>query len=72
MEHDVADGGKKIACPLLVLWAQQGPMGRLFDVLATWKERASDVRGKVLPGGHNLPDGSPNEVLAELQAFLKA
>jgi len=41
-------------------------------VLATWKERASDVRGKVLPGGHNLPDGSPNEVLAELQAFLKA
>ena len=27
--------------------------------------------GKVLPGGHNLPDGSPNEVLAELQVFLK-
>jgi len=71
MEHDVADKGKKIQCPLLVLWAQQGPMGRLFDVLATWKERASDVRGKVLPGGHNLPDGSPNEVLAELQVFLK-
>jgi haloacetate dehalogenase len=70
LEHDAADNGKKVECPLLVLWAQQAPMGRLFDVLTTWRERASDVRGKMLPGGHNLPDGSPNEVLAELQAFL--
>jgi haloacetate dehalogenase len=72
MEHDVADMGKKVECPLLVLWAQQSPMGRLFDVLATWKERASQASGKMLPGGHNLPEGSPNEVLAELRAFLKA
>jgi haloacetate dehalogenase len=72
MQHDREDNGKKITCPLLTLWAQRGPMGRIYDVLATWKELAIDVRGKELPGGHNLPDLSPKEVTAELQAFFKA
>jgi haloacetate dehalogenase len=72
LQHDREDHGKKVACPRLVLWAQQGAMGALFDVLATWKERAVDVRGKQLPGGHNLPDLSPKEVTAELEAFFRA
>ena len=71
MQHDREDNGKRVTCPMLVLWAQQGPIGRIYDVLATWKERASDVRGKELPGGHNLPDISPKEVTAELQGFFK-
>jgi haloacetate dehalogenase len=74
MRHDKEDKGKKVACPLLVLWARNAPMGRLFDVPATWRERASEVsaRSKVLPGGHNLPDGSPKDVTAELRAFLRS
>lgn len=72
LRHDQEDNGKKVACPMLVLWAQQGAMGRLFDIIAAWRERATDVRGKPLPGGHNLPDLSPHEVTAELQAFFKA
>jgi haloacetate dehalogenase len=74
MQHDKEDKGKKVACPLLVLWAKDAPLGRLFDVPATWKERASDVvaQSKALPGGHNLPSGSPKEVTAELQAFLRS
>lgn len=72
LQHDREDHGKKIECPMLVLWAQQGAMGSFFDVLATWKERAVDVRGKQLPGGHNLPDLSPKEVTAELDAFFRA
>jgi haloacetate dehalogenase len=74
MRHDKEDKGKKVACPLLVLWAKDAPLGRLFDVPATWRERASEVsdRSKVLPGGHNLPHGSPKEVTAELQAFLRS
>ena len=72
LQHDREDNGKKVACPLLALWARQGPMGRIYDVLATWKERATDVRGKELPGGHNLPDLSPKEVTVELLAFFKS
>ena len=73
LQHDKEDNGKKVACPLLVLWAKNAPMGRLFDVPATWRERASDVsdQSEALPGGHNLPEGSPKEVTASLQAFLR-
>jgi haloacetate dehalogenase len=73
LRHDQEDQGKKVACPLLVLWAKNAAMGRLFDVPATWRERASDVSAlsQALPGGHNLPDGSPKEVTASLQAFLR-
>ena len=72
LEHDEADMNRKIACPLLVLWAEKGAMHRLFDVLATWRERASDVRGKPLPGGHFLPEELPDQTLAELRMFLRA
>ncbi|HEV2202065.1 MAG TPA: alpha/beta hydrolase [Bryobacteraceae bacterium] len=72
LEHDEADMNRKIACQLLVLWAEKGAMHRLFDVLATWRERASDVRGKPLPGGHFLPEELPDQTLAELRTFLRS
>jgi haloacetate dehalogenase len=74
LRHDQEDEGKKVACPLLVLWAKNAPMGRLFDVPATWRERASAVsdQSKALPDGHNLPEGAPKEVTASLQAFLRS
>src|SRR5215470_1662796 len=73
LDHDRADLEKKnkIQAPFLTLWAERGPMGRLYDVLAVWKEYAANVKGKALPGGHNLQEDSPNEVLAELVPFLK-
>ena len=49
----------------------KGPMGRIYDVLAIWKERGVNVTGKGLGGGHNLQEDVPNEVLAELRPFLK-
>jgi haloacetate dehalogenase len=72
LEHDEADMNRKISCPLLVLWAEKGAMHHLFDVLATWRERASDVRGKALPGNHFLPEELPDQTHAELRAFLRA
>lgn len=71
LEHDKADLDKKIQCPLLALWGAKAPMGRLYDVLAIWKERAVNVAGRSLPTGHNLQEDAPALVLAELQAFLK-
>jgi haloacetate dehalogenase len=70
LEHDEADLHRKIACPMLVLWAEHGAMHRLFDVAATWRELAISVRGRALPGGHFLAEESPAETLAELKAFL--
>jgi haloacetate dehalogenase len=72
MQHDKEDDGKKVECPLLVLWAKAAPLARLFDVAATWKGRAGNVvaQSKGLPGGHHMPDSAPKEVTAELQTFL--
>jgi haloacetate dehalogenase len=70
LQHDDADLSHKIACPVLALWAERGPMNRLFDVLATWRERAEHVTGKALPSGHFLPEEVPDQTLAELRTFL--
>lgn len=43
-----------------------------FDVTAVWRERASNVSGRGLPGGHNLQYDLPTETLAELRAFLRS
>ena len=70
--HDAADLEQKIRCPLNVLWAENGAMDRLYDVLAIWRERGTQVEGKGMPGGHNMQEGAPNELLAELRRFLRA
>jgi len=72
LQHDAADLAKKIRCPLNVLWADGGAMDKIYDVLAIWRERARNVVGKGMPGGHNMQEGAPAEVLAELQLFLRA
>ena len=72
LEHDAADLDHRIRCPVNVLWAADGAMDRLYDVLAIWRERARNVTGKGMPGGHNMQEGAPDEVLAELRAFLRA
>jgi haloacetate dehalogenase len=71
LKHDAADLDRKIACPLLVLWGERSPMGRLYDVLAIWRERGSSVSGKGLPGGHNLQEDVPEMVLAEIRNLVK-
>jgi haloacetate dehalogenase len=70
--HDEADlaAGRRIGCPLLVLWAGQDELGRWFDVLATWRRWADDVDGRALDCGHFLAEERPAEVAAELRAFL--
>jgi haloacetate dehalogenase len=72
LEHDRADSEKRVTCPLLVLWGAEGVVGRMFDALALWREKASDVRGHALPCGHFLPEEAPRETLAALQEFLVA
>ncbi len=72
LEHDEADADKKISCPLLILWGAKGFVGKRYDVLSVWKERATTVSGKALPGGHWLAEELPDETLAEIRSFLLA
>ena len=72
LKHDAADAARGVSCPLLVLWGERSPMGRLYDVLAIWRDYGKRVTGKGLPGGHNLQEDVPDQVYAEVAAFLKA
>jgi haloacetate dehalogenase len=72
LRHDEADLATKIPCPLLTLWGLKGPMGRIYDVLAIWKERGVNVTGKGVAAGHNVQEDAPAEVLAALRPFLRS
>jgi haloacetate dehalogenase len=72
LDHDAVDAGRKLECPLLVLWGEKGVVHRLFDPIADWQQVASDVRGKALPSGHYLAEEVPDETCAELLAFFGA
>ncbi len=70
LDHDRADLERKIDCPLLVLWGSRGVVGRLYDVLGLWRERAREVTGRALDCGHYLAEEDPDDTLAALAAFL--
>jgi haloacetate dehalogenase len=70
LRHDEADLDRKLECPLLALWGLRGVMERHFDVLATWRERAVDVRGEAFDCGHYVPEEAPEETVRALLAFL--
>jgi haloacetate dehalogenase len=73
LDHDRADeaAGRKLAAPLLALWGAKGTVGALYDVLATWRDKATDVSGEALPCGHLLQEEAPDAVLARLLPFLR-
>ena len=70
-EDDEREIARRLACPVLAIWGEFGKMHTLFDVLATWKEKAEGVEGRSLPCGHFIPEEAPRELLAYLTPFLR-
>ncbi len=65
--------GRRIGVPTRVLWSAHGVVGRLFDVLGLWEPLFADpslVSGRALDCGHYLAEEAPDELLAEIRAFL--
>jgi haloacetate dehalogenase len=71
--HDDADrrAGRRINCPVLVLWSAHDDLGDLYDdPLAVWRTWAEDVRGGPIESGHHMAEEVPEELAARLVAFL--
>jgi haloacetate dehalogenase len=71
-EDDERDLARRVACPVLAIWGEFGKMHSLFDVLATWKEKAGHAEGHSLPCGHFIPEEAPQALLANLRPWLGA
>lgn len=71
LQHDVADNVKKLEMPLLVLWGSKGLVGKLYDVLEVWREKAKFVDGSALNCGHFPPEEVATETADELIRFFK-
>jgi len=75
-EHDRADRSlsRRIGCPLLALWSADGPLGQWYakggGPEAIWREWATDLTAKALPGGHFFPEERPAEIAAILARFF--
>ena len=70
LELDRADLGRKISCPLLVLWGARGVVERCFDPTALWQARAETVQAQMLDCGHFLPEERPEETLSAFLTFF--
>ena len=73
MDSEDFAAGRKITCPLLLLWGATGGVGRNHKPMEIWPRYASDIRaGKALPCGHYLSDEAPEETYRELREFFAA
>ncbi|MGB4347000.1 MAG: alpha/beta hydrolase [Burkholderiaceae bacterium] len=71
--HDQDHEHNKIACPLHVVWGENGVVGKLFSPISDWQEKSlSTVTGKALPAGHFIPDQAPELLLEEMMGFFSA
>lgn len=72
-DADDADkaAGRKLACPLLMLWSSRDDMADLYgDPIAVWREWAEDVRGFAIESGHHMAEDNPADLAAALREFL--
>jgi haloacetate dehalogenase len=70
-EMDEADyrAGRKIEIPLFVTWGSRSHTGSVHgDVLAVWRDYATDASGGPIDCGHYVPEEAPDEVFA---AFMR-
>jgi haloacetate dehalogenase len=78
IEHDKKDVAdrKKISCPMLHLWAKDGPLDTFYEkdggALGIWRKWAENVQGQSVTGSHFFPEENPDETVRLLTKFLAA
>ena len=72
MELDSSDrdAGRRIACPLLVIYGAAGLAGKTATPLDTWSTWGDDVSGAPVDAGHFMVEENPRETLRVLLSFL--
>ena len=69
-DREDRDAGRKLTCPVRVLWGKYGIIERCFKPLEEWRKSANNVSGCALDCGHYIPEESPEALLAEIEDFF--
>lgn len=74
LADDEADraAGRRISCPVQVLWGDTGIPSETDDPLAVWREWCVRVEGAPIDSGHFVAEENPGATLAHLLPFLAA
>ena len=71
MDTQDFDAGRKVDCPVALIWGAKGGVGRNHDARAVWSQYASNiVQAGSVPSGHYLQEECPVETTAELLKFF--
>ena len=66
--------GRRIVCPLLVLWSAHGALATWYaeaaGPLALWQVWSDHVQGHALQAGHFFPEEAPAHTADALQHFF--
>jgi haloacetate dehalogenase len=72
MDRVDLEAGRRIECPLLVLWGERSHVERNFEPVVAWSHYASAIPGaRKLPCGHYPAEQAPEETFEALRAFFK-
>lgn len=64
------ESGRKIACPVLVLWGSNSHVGRHLKPMEAWAQWAADLRGRAVPTGHYPAEERPDIIYEALWNFF--
>jgi haloacetate dehalogenase len=71
LEHDRADGARRIECPVHALWGERGVVHKLYTPVADWQAKArGPVTGTPTPTGHYIPEEAPGMLFGHMRAFF--
>jgi haloacetate dehalogenase len=70
-DREDRDAGRKIGCPVRVLWGEHGVVNRCFKPLEDWARVAEQVDGGTVPGGHYIPEELPDRLFEEMKRFFQ-
>lgn len=63
--------GRRVTCPLLVLWSERDGLGELYpDIPGIWSRWADDGTCGTVDSGHHMAEEAPEQVAGALRAFL--
>ena len=73
LEENAEDekAGRKIMCPIMVLWGKYGVIQKCFDNLKEWRAVSNaEVVGEIVDTGHYIPEEAPNVLFEKIREFL--